>query len=227
MGAYCPAPLVHEAMLAAIEEHVLVPTVHAMKRSPRPFPRRALRGHDGHRSRRQRLEYNVRFGDPESQPLLMRLQTDLLEVLERRSTDGSTNRPLEWDPRPAVCVVMTSGVIPAGTARRETYPRAGRSCPTPDVKFFTPARPLGDEIVTDGGRVLSVTALGGNNCRGEAESLYRGEGHPLGRSLVPQGYLGQGTLEVALAQRLTKDVINDPIQTGQYLDHKTTGSTFL
>ena len=109
------------------------------------------------------LEYNVRFGDPECEPLLMRLQTDLLDLLEA-TVDGRLDRlePLRWDPRPAVCVVMASEGYPGDY--RKGFPIRGLAdaAKLPDVKVFhagTKATSDGT-IVSDGGRVLAVTALG-------------------------------------------------------------------
>ena len=82
MGAYSPAPLVDDAMLHWIEEHILVPTVHAMKRSRRPFRGVLYAGLMITNQGPKVLEYNVRFGDPECQPILMRLKTDLVDLLE-------------------------------------------------------------------------------------------------------------------------------------------------
>ena len=82
MGAYCPAPLVNDEMLHWIEEHILVPTVHAMKRARRPFRGVLYAGLMITNQGPKVLEYNVRFGDPESQPLLMRLKTDVMDLLE-------------------------------------------------------------------------------------------------------------------------------------------------
>ena len=118
MGAYCPAPLVNDQVLHWIEEHILVPTVHAMKRSRRPFRGVLYAGIMMTNQGPKVLEFNARFGDPECQPLLMRLRTDLLDVLEAavdRRLDALP--PLEWDPRPAVCVVMAAQGYPAPTAR--------------------------------------------------------------------------------------------------------------
>jgi phosphoribosylamine--glycine ligase len=162
MGAYCPAPLVDDAMLHWIEEHVLVPTVHAMKRSRRPFRGVLYAGlmitHQGPKV----LEYNVRFGDPEAQPLLMRLKTDLVDVLEA-AAEGRLDQvgPLEWDPRPAVCVVMASEGYPG--EYRKGFPIRGldEAARVPDVKVFHAGTKLsGEQVVTSGGRVLGVTALG-------------------------------------------------------------------
>src|SRR5207249_10988626 len=113
MGAYCPAPLESSGLLADIEERVFVPTVHAMKRRRQAF-RGVLYAGLMITDRGPRvLEYNVRFGDPECQPLLMRLKTDLLDVLEAVVDERLEEiGPLEWDERPAVCVVMASKGYP-------------------------------------------------------------------------------------------------------------------
>jgi phosphoribosylamine--glycine ligase len=162
MGAYCPTPLVDDAMLHAIEEHILVPTVHAMKRSRRPFRGVLYAGLMITNQGPKVLEYNVRFGDPETQPLLMRLKTDLLDVLEA-AVEGRLDRipPLEWDPRPAVCVVMASEGYP------DEYPKGlpirglDDAAALPDVKVFHAGTALREgQVVTSGGRVLGVTALG-------------------------------------------------------------------
>ena len=82
MGAYCPTPIVDDALLAWIEEHVLVPTVHTMKRNRRPFSGVLYAGLMLTPTGVKVLEYNCRFGDPECQPLLMRLKSDLVDILE-------------------------------------------------------------------------------------------------------------------------------------------------
>ncbi len=167
MGAYCPAPLVDDEMLHWIEQHVLVPTVHAMNRSKRPFRGVLYAGLMITNQGPKVLEYNVRFGDPECQPLLMRLQTDLVDVLEA-AVDGTLDRiePLRWDPRPAVCVVMASEGYPGSYAKGHPIrglPEAGK---LPDTKVFHAGTANGDGgIVTAGGRVLDVTALGSNLAR--------------------------------------------------------------
>jgi phosphoribosylamine--glycine ligase len=164
MGAYCPAPLVDDEMLHWVEEHILVPTVHAMKRSRRPFRGVLYAGLMLTKQGPKVLEYNVRFGDPECQPLLMRLKTDLLDVLEA-TVDGRLDRlpPLEWDPRPAVCVVMASEGYPDEYTKGHPIRGLEDADAMPDVKVFHAGTTLVDgRVVTAGGRVLNVTALGSN-----------------------------------------------------------------
>jgi phosphoribosylamine---glycine ligase len=163
MGAYCPAPLVDERLLRSIEERILVPTIHALKRSRQPFKGVLYAGlmitpQQGPKV----LEYNVRFGDPECQPLLMRLQTDLVELIEA-TIDGKLDeiQPLRWDPRPAVCVVMASEGYPGHYEKGRPIRGLDEGGAIADVKVFHAGTKLVDgQVVTAGGRVLAVTALG-------------------------------------------------------------------
>jgi len=162
MGAYCPAPLVDDDTLHWIEEHVLVPTVHAMKRAGRPFAGVLYAGLMMTNQGPKVLEYNVRFGDPECQPLLMRLKTDLVDLLEA-ATDRRLAKiePLDWDPRPAVCVVMASDGYPGSYEKGQLIRGLDEAAKLPDVKVFHAGTRETDEgVVTSGGRVLGVTALG-------------------------------------------------------------------
>ena len=108
------------------------------------------------------LEYNVRFGDPECQPVLMRLKSDLLDLLEAAAEGRlDTAPPPEWDPRPAVCVVMASEGYPA--AYEKGFPISGLDATDAmdDVKVFHAGTSVsGADVVNTGGRVLGVTALG-------------------------------------------------------------------
>ncbi len=162
MGAYCPAPLVDDKRLHWIEEHVLVPTIHAMNRARRPFRGVLYAGLMMTNQGPKVLEYNARFGDPECQPLLMRLKTDLMDVLEA-TVDGRLHEiePLDWDPRPAVCVVMASEGYP-GTYRTGLPIRGLEEADklTGVKVFHAGTRLVEGRVLTAGGRVLGVTALG-------------------------------------------------------------------
>jgi phosphoribosylamine---glycine ligase len=162
MGAYCPAPLITPDLLHGIEQDILVPTVHAMKRSRRPFKGVLYAGLMVTKQGPKVLEYNVRFGDPECQPLLMRLKTDLLDLLEATVDDRLESLPpLEWDPRPAVCVVMASQGYPGDYTKGHPIRGLQNAEILPDVKVFhAGTTTANDQIVTAGGRVLNVTALG-------------------------------------------------------------------
>jgi phosphoribosylamine--glycine ligase len=162
MGAYCPAPVVDDEMLHWIEGHVLVPTVHAMKRSRRPFRGVLYAGLMLTNQGPKVLEYNVRFGDPECQPLLMRLKTDIVDVLEATIDERlDALPPLEWDPRPAVCVVMASEGYPGKYQTGKPIRGLAEAAEVPGVKVFHAGTATsGGQVVSDGGRVLGVTALG-------------------------------------------------------------------
>jgi len=174
MGAYCPAPLVDDRTLHWIEEHILVPTVHALNCQERTFRGVLYAGLMMTNQGPKVLEYNVRFGDPECQPLLMRLRTDLLDVLEA-TVDGRLDQlePLQWDPRPAVCVVMAAEGYP-GTYRKGDPIRGLEEVEDiPDVKVFHAGTTLKQgQVVTAGGRVLGVTGLG-DNIAGAKLNAYR------------------------------------------------------
>jgi phosphoribosylamine--glycine ligase len=110
------------------------------------------------------LEFNARFGDPETQPLLMRLRSDLLDLLEAVVDERLGELPdgaVEWDPRPAVCVVMASGGYPGKFDTGKPIAGLDEVSRMPDVKVFHAGTRLDNgRVVTDGGRVLGVTALG-------------------------------------------------------------------
>ena len=150
------------------------------------------------------LEFNVRFGDPECQPLLMRLKSDLVEVLEA-TVDGRLDQigPLEWDPRPAVCVVMASQGYPGD------YTKGIRSAvwPTPtslpDVKVFHAGTALRQRPRGHRRRPRAERHRPGREHRqGQAQRLSGRQVHPLARRLVPQGHLGQGDRLKLIGERL-------------------------
>jgi phosphoribosylamine--glycine ligase len=162
MGAYCPTPIAGADTIRFVEEHVLVPTVHAMKRARRPFRGVLYAGLMLTSQGPKVLEYNVRFGDPECQPLLMRLKSDLVELFDA-AVDGSLDRlePLEWDERPSVCVVMASEGYPGSYEKGHPIRGLDEAAKVEGVKVFHAGTTLVDgNVVTSGGRVLGVTALG-------------------------------------------------------------------
>ncbi|MBR2585675.1 MAG: phosphoribosylamine--glycine ligase [Thermoguttaceae bacterium] len=164
MGAYCPASLVDDDLLHKIESNILVPTVHALNRAGTPFRGVLYAGLMITSGGPMVLEYNARFGDPECQPLLMRLKTDLVEVMEA-AIDQRLDQlePLAWDDRPAVCLVMASEGYP-GSVKKKGFPISGldEAGKMEGVKVFHAGTAMKDgAVVNNGGRVLGVTALGG------------------------------------------------------------------
>ncbi|MGE0608005.1 MAG: phosphoribosylamine--glycine ligase, partial [Pirellulales bacterium] len=164
MGAYSPTSLVDAKVLSIVEERILVPTVHAMKRARRPFRGVLYAGLMLTNQGPKTLEFNARFGDPECQTILMRLKSDLLDLLDATVDERLEELPpLEWDPRPAVCVVMASEGYPGKYTRGHVIRGLEEAARLPDVKVFhAGTATLDGQAVTDGGRVLGVTALGGS-----------------------------------------------------------------
>jgi len=162
MGAYCPTPLVDKKMFHWIEEHVLLPTVHTMKRARTPFHGLLYAGLMLTPQGPRVLEYNVRFGDPECQPLLFRLKSDLFELLMATAEGRLASVPdLVWDERTAVCVVMASEGYPDSYEKGKLIRGLEDAAKVPDSKVFHAGTRRDDAgVVTSGGRVLGVTALG-------------------------------------------------------------------
>lgn len=162
MGAYSPTPVITDDMIEQIEEQILVPTIHTMKRNRKPFKGVLYAGLMITQTGPKVLEYNVRFGDPECQPLLMRLKSDLLDILEA-TVDGRLNEidnPV-WDPRPAICVVVANQGYPGEYENGRHISGLEAVANMEDVKVFHAGTKLVDgKVVTNGGRVLGVTAIG-------------------------------------------------------------------
>ncbi len=172
MGAYCPAPLVTSEIMDEIVRRILVPTVHAMKVDGCPFSGILYAGIMLTAGGPKVLEYNVRFGDPEAQPVLMRLKTDLAELLMMAATGRlSELQGLEWDPRPAVCVVMASEGYPGDYVKGHDISGIEDADALPDVKVFHAGTAMKNgEVVNTGGRVLGVTAMGATVAEAKARA---------------------------------------------------------
>ena len=161
MGAYSPAPVVDRLIHRKIMNEVMIPTVKAMAAEGRPYKGVLYAGLMIDGDRIKVLEFNGRFGDPEAQPLLMRIKSDIVPVMEAVIDGRLDQATLDVDRRAAVCVVMASkgypGSYPKGLPIRGLDAAKGMQ----DVAVFHAgtARRQAD-VVTDGGRVLGVTALG-------------------------------------------------------------------
>ena len=164
MGAYCPTPFVDADMLADIEARILVPTAHAMRRAKVPFQGVLYAGLMLTAQGPKVLEFNARFGDPECEALLMRLDSSLLELLDAavdRRLDAV--EPPRWRDGASVTVVMASEGYPGASDKGHAIRGLDVAAALPDVQVFHAATRLADgAVVNDGGRVLAVTALGGS-----------------------------------------------------------------
>jgi len=161
MGAYSPAPVITEKMMNQVTREILVPVVDGMNRRGTPYKGVLYAGIMVTAGGPRVLEFNVRFGDPETQPILMRLKSDLLEVC-LAVCDGTLDEvTLEWDRRAAVCVVMASAGYPGDYEKGKKITGLEEAASLPDVMVFhAGTKKQNGGIVTNGGRVLGVTALG-------------------------------------------------------------------
>ncbi len=162
MGAYCPTPLIDDRTMATIEREVLVPMVDALRRDGVTFQGVLYAGLMLTAGGPKVLEFNTRFGDPETQPLMMRLKGDLVEIMIATATGKLDEASINWDSRCCCCVVMASGGYPGDYAKGKVITGIDRAEADPDVKVFHAgtSRNRDKDLVTAGGRVLNVCALG-------------------------------------------------------------------
>ncbi len=159
MGAFSPSPLIDADALHQIQSCILVPTLDALVREDIHYRGVLYIGLMFTTAGPKVLEFNCRFGDPETQAILLRMRSDLLELLDA-AVDGRLDQiEVAWDPRPALCVVMASHGYPDKYATG--LPISGLPDDTDDtVVFHAGTRREAGQVVTAGGRVLGVTALG-------------------------------------------------------------------
>jgi len=161
MGAYSPAPIVTPAVHEEIMKKVMQPTVGALEKMGRPYLGVLYAGLMIKSGAPSVLEFNARFGDPETQPQVARLKSDLAQAMLATIEGRLKNYSLEWDPRPAVCVVMASGGYPGKYEKGKTIEGIEEAEKIKDVVVFhAGTKKDGSRIVTNGGRVLGVTGLG-------------------------------------------------------------------
>ena len=161
MGAYSPAPVVTPEMEERITREILVPVVHALRVRGIRYRGVVYAGLMITPGGPKVLEFNVRFGDPETQPILVRLRSDLVPALEAVIDGRLEEASLDWDERPAVCVVMASGGYPGRYEKGKPISGLEEAAGMADVAIFHAGTAVADgRVVTNGGRVLGVTALG-------------------------------------------------------------------
>ena len=175
MGAYSPAPVVTPAVDQRVMDEVIMPTVNGMAEEGNPYTGFLYAGlmitNDG---TPKVIEYNCRFGDPETQPIMMRLQSDLvahcLAALEGKLDDQHT----QWDQRPAVGVVLAAGGYPGDYAKGAVISGLDNEIEHSKV-FHAGTQMAGDNVVTSGGRVLCATALGSSVKAAQALAYQRAD----------------------------------------------------
>jgi phosphoribosylamine--glycine ligase len=185
MGAYSPAPLCNDSLATLIMDSIIKPTIEGLAVEKTPYVGLLYAGLMVTMSGPKLLEFNARFGDPETQALMPRLKGDLAQALLLASTGRLNEAKLEWDDRSAVCVVMSSEGYPGSYRRGDVISGLGKAAARPDVTIFEsgvtrePRKALIDgteewveTTITNGGRVLGVAALG-DDLAGAIDKAYQ------------------------------------------------------
>jgi len=160
MGAYSPAPVVTDKILKEVEEKVFRRMIDGMRKEGTPFVGVLYAGLMVTKDGPKVLEFNVRFGDPEIQPILMRLKTDLVDIIEHILEGRLDKIKIEWDKKAAVCVVLASKGYPGEYEKGKEISGLDETKALKDAVVFHAGTTLKDgKVVTSGGRVLGVTAM--------------------------------------------------------------------
>ncbi|HXI77068.1 MAG TPA: phosphoribosylamine--glycine ligase [Steroidobacteraceae bacterium] len=171
MGAYSPAPIVTAALHARIMREVIEPTLQGLRADGNPYLGFLYAGlmiaADGTPNV---LEFNCRFGDPETQPILMRLQSDLVELCEAALAGALHGSEPRWDPRAALGVVMAAGGYPDQYRKGDPIGGLDAAAKLPGKVFHAGTRAEGDRVVTAGGRVLCAVGLGDTVADAQAQA---------------------------------------------------------
>jgi phosphoribosylamine--glycine ligase len=161
MGAYSPAPVMTPALCARVMDEIIAPTMRAMTARGAPFKGVLYAGLMIEDGAPKLIEYNVRFGDPEAQVLMMRLKSDLLPALLAVAEGRLSGVALDWHDEPALCVVMAAKGYPGVYDKGSEIKGLDAAGADPKVQIFhAGTKRDGKRILADGGRVLGVTARG-------------------------------------------------------------------
>jgi len=161
MGAYSPAPVVTKQIERQVMEKIMNPTIRAMEQEGRFFKGILYAGLMIQNGEAKVLEFNARFGDPETQPVLARLDSDLIDIIEAILDGRLAALAVKWKPDSAVCVVMASGGYPGAYEKGKEITGLDRAAGHRNIMVFHSGTALRDgKVVTDGGRVLGITGIG-------------------------------------------------------------------
>jgi len=171
MGAYSPAPVIDDAMAERVMADVMRPTVEGLKKDGEHYTgflyAGLMIGEDGVP---RVLEFNCRMGDPETQPILFRLKTDLVDLIEAALDGKLSDVNTDWDPRPSLGVVLAAGGYPDSYNKGDVISGLD-AAGSEDMKIFhAGSKVTGDGVVTNGGRVLCAVALGNNVAEAQAKA---------------------------------------------------------
>lgn len=174
MGAYSPAPVVTDLVYERVMERIIEPTIAGMTKDGMPYTGFLYAGlmidADGNP---RVIEFNCRFGDPETQPIMMRLKSDLGDLCSAAIRGVLNDSSVEWDPRPALGVVLAAGGYPGNYDKGHAIHGLLNDQPKHTKIFHAGTAQKDDQVVTSGGRVLCVTALG-DTIQDARENAYNG-----------------------------------------------------
>ncbi|MBN1940661.1 MAG: phosphoribosylamine--glycine ligase, partial [Candidatus Diapherotrites archaeon] len=172
MGAYSPAPVVTEEMQLAIGDNIVEPVLREMQEMEIPFKGVLYLGLMIVEGKPHVLEFNVRFGDPEAQVVIPRMEFDLAEVMLACCNGTLSDLVLDWNSQAATCVVMASQGYPEKYEKGKEIQGLKEAAATGAIVFHAGTKLEKGKVVTDGGRVLGVTALG-NDIKESIENAYK------------------------------------------------------
>ena len=172
MGAYAPAPVVDEKISALVTEKILKPTIAALKAEGITYRGCLYAGLMIQNGQPKVVEFNCRFGDPETQVVLPLLESDLLDLMEACACGTLSDKKLSWSDQSAVCVILASGGYPKSYRKNLPIDGVTKAKSLGALIFHAGTKLHGDELVTNGGRVLGVTVTA-QNLREAVDKVYR------------------------------------------------------
>jgi phosphoribosylamine--glycine ligase len=171
MGAYSPAPVVDRAMHERIMREVIEPTIRGLAKDGTPYTGFLYAGIMVHPDGTPNvLEYNCRFGDPETQPIMMRLKSDLVELCEAALDKKLDRVHTEWDERAALGVVLAAEGYPDTVRKGDVIAGLDAAAKLPGKVFHASTRVQGSQVLTNGGRVLCAVGLGDSVSQAQAQA---------------------------------------------------------
>lgn len=172
MGAYAPAPIVNEKVAALVEEKILKPTIAALKSEGITYRGCLYAGLMIRNGEPKVVEFNCRFGDPETQVVLPLMEDDLLKLMNDCAAGTLPDKKLSWSKNSAVCVILASGGYPKAYKKNLIIDGVTKAKSLGALVFHAGTKLSGDELLTNGGRVLGVTCLA-PTLRDAVDNAYR------------------------------------------------------